>query len=113
MPSVAFLLPRPNPLAPSPEDRERGNPPFGCIGTLRRERLLPSPRAGREGQPIATRVDGTLYYVHADPAHTMLSVSDVQGSSQGHRHFPVWWGSWATPTASACPLHLLRTCGIL
>jgi hypothetical protein len=63
MPSVAFLLPRPHPLAPSPDLRERGNLPFGCIGTLRRERLLPSPSpgrgAGRGEQPIATRVDGT------------------------------------------------------
>lgn len=60
MSSVAFLLPRPYPLPPS-------------------------PRAGGEGQRIATRVDATLYYAHSDNPSTSGSTGSPHSSGQAVR----------------------------
>jgi hypothetical protein len=51
---------------------------------------------------VATRVDGSLYYLHADPAHTMLSVSDAQGTDQGH----LWYDPHGSVLTSTLPITL-------
>jgi uncharacterized protein RhaS with RHS repeats len=55
-----------------------------------------------DGQRVATRVDGTLYYVHADPAHTMLAVSDADGNGQGH----LWYDPHGSVLSSTLPVTL-------
>ena len=47
-------------------------------------------------------MDDTLYYLHADPAHTMLSVSDAQGNSQGH----LWYDPHGSVLSSTLPVTL-------
>jgi len=36
------------------------------------------------GQPIATCVDGSLYYVHSDHLGSTVAVSDASGQAVGH-----------------------------
>jgi RHS repeat-associated protein len=47
-------------------------------------------------------VDGTLYYLHADPTHTMLAVSDAQGNGQGH----LWYDPHGSVLTSTLPAAL-------
>jgi hypothetical protein len=51
---------------------------------------------------VATRVDGSLYYVHSDPTNTMLAVSDAQGTDQGH----LWYDPHGSVLTSTLPVTL-------
>jgi hypothetical protein len=47
-------------------------------------------------------VGDTLYYLHGDPTHTLLAVSDAQGTSQGH----LWYDPHGSVLSSTLPVTL-------
>ena len=64
--------------------------------------------SGSNGQRIAMRTGEDLYYLHGDPAHTMLAVSDAQGSSQGH----LWYDPHGSVLSSTLPMTLTEHIGL-